>query len=599
MKYLLEVAHGVYILDHRLCPEVSAMLAAMASRMPKGGIKARYEQIVDAVQETLWDETLAESTEGSERPVPSWEEAKAEADTKFLQWHSQKAEDRLCEYPLPLIVRNPEFDPDTFIRDKGTDAKGNKPGFFDQFVLMYGHGSILELTGQPAVYTEDISWYTAYQLFDSPLCSGQEFSTRAVRHKDWPMARECFDVAHDPDYDNPVPDGTYTQEGTGWEARVSEDGLRVSQPNLTLKTLHEGWFEVFEAELKAWAVEFKKDCPECGGQGIHHAIPGSATTCDACEGTGKKYPNFDKEPFRPALDRARWAIPGTIATGCCHTGYIRERARVIHDGMLLAQKGGNPAVIAVWDGIKKGYEEALPGMAGMGLREAVYHPVHAHLPGHHNIGYTKKTDEVRVYVQARPAEDLQTEIDCVKPYTRPAGERTYVDPYWNSVAQVAISIQCSLAVSRDWHRHRTMYPWIFSIVWGYEDWQDTIRDVVEAPTDKPPGIRIHHAYEPITDLGKAKTPELLRLSSAAYESFMAGGDQNRAMLCLPLGTCVQMSGSAGLRDALYMLELRKNAPGANFEYKAQATEALDLLAPQLDRLRDDTERDIPGFLGLG
>ena len=156
-KYLHETSPGIFYLDHRLTPEVRAMLAAMASRAPVGGIKARYQQLVDAVAHDLrrlWLDARTENT----APEESFD---------VLSWYAQ-AEDRLCVTPLHPKVQ----------------------GFFDQFVGMYGHSSIMELTGTPTVYTEGISWYTAWLLFDSPLCAGQEFSTRAVQHKDWPMARE-------------------------------------------------------------------------------------------------------------------------------------------------------------------------------------------------------------------------------------------------------------------------------------------------------------------------------------------------------------------------------------------------------------------------
>jgi len=39
-KYLHEPTHGTLILDHRLTPEVRAMLAAMVSRSPVAGLKA-------------------------------------------------------------------------------------------------------------------------------------------------------------------------------------------------------------------------------------------------------------------------------------------------------------------------------------------------------------------------------------------------------------------------------------------------------------------------------------------------------------------------------------------------------------------------------
>jgi hypothetical protein len=129
---------------------------------------------------------------------------------------------------------------------------------------------------------------------------------------------------------------------------------------------------------------------------------------------------------------------------------------------------------------------------------------------------------------------------------------------------VDITFRCSLAVSRDWHRHRTMYPWSLDIV-----------------RENGGEINLHRAYEPKSDLGKAKFTELMVKSTDAFDYFMGRGDQMRAMLCLPLGTEVMMTGQGGLRDVVYMLELRRDAHGANFEYQAQAADAMEQLTEQL------------------
>lgn len=114
MKYIHEDAPGVYHLDHKLTPEIKGMLCAMASRMPAGGIRARYREIVEAVAEGLREEDdgLAETM-----GLMAGDE---EAHERY--WF-RAAEDRLCEYPIPKRAKV----------------------FFDKFVLRYGHSSILEL----------------------------------------------------------------------------------------------------------------------------------------------------------------------------------------------------------------------------------------------------------------------------------------------------------------------------------------------------------------------------------------------------------------------------------------------------------------------
>jgi hypothetical protein len=398
-----------------------------------------------------------------------------------------------------------------------------------------------------AVYTEGISWYTAYLLFDSPLCSGQEFSTRAVRHKDWPMARECYVLSQ-----IEIPEGTLTNRTQG-EVPIPDAGIQVPGPvpHPLLQELHNEWFAVFEAEVEWWRAFF--------------------SVAENREAYGIK----DKEPFRPALDHARWAIPGTIATGCCHTGHLRERARILRDGLLLAQRSKAPAAVEVWENIRKGYAAALPGLAGMGLREAVYDES-SRIPAHLLVNEVPPADEVQVKLHMH-RESLPKNLA-----KRPVGERSYLDPMFNQIGAVDIAFQCSLAVSRDWHRHRTMYPWSLDIVRGkHADIARATEEGVDNDLFFDDGIRIHPAYEPKSDLAKERLAALLKQSTDAYDAFMGAGDQMRAMLCLPLGTLVQMSGQAGLRDAVYMLELRYSAIGANFEYQAQAGEALRQLAAAL------------------
>lgn len=380
-------------------------------------------------------------------------------------------------------------------------------------------------------------------------------------------------------------------------------------PHPELKALHESWLSVFEAEVEAWKVELRRPCQECHGDGKNpHRGGGEDGTdfrrhvdgraCIGCSGTGKKYP-FIKDPqaFRPALDRARWAIPSTIATGMCHTANPRVMGRVIQQGLdfsagqqrlhrtddecPLCQNGtldvkdgwascrgecGNTfdagaympttAPSKVWLDIKDAYEKALPGMAGMWSKEAVAGQA-AELPAHLKMGFTAPRAEVNLSVQvsADPSG-----------YAYQRKPRGYLDPCWNQLVQVHIEFQCSWAVARDWHRHRTAFPWHLNII---EDGDGT--------------FYLHKAYTPLSDF--QENAWLLSHSYEQFNEFREAGDMEKAMLCLPFGTLVSMRTTMGLRDAVYMLELRANAHGANHEYEAQAKEALRQLKKQLGDLR--------------
>jgi len=124
-----------------------------------------------------------------------------------------------------------------------------------------------------------------------------------------------------------------------------------------------------------------------------------------------------------------------------------------------------------------------------------------------------------------------------------------------------------------------MYPWSLDVV--RENIGPALRGDEASTAWVMKDLRIHSAYEPKSDLAKERLAALLRKTTQAYDTFREAGNQMQAMLCLPLGTEVQMQGQGGLRDVVYMLELRGHAHGANFEYKAQALEALDLLRGQL------------------
>jgi hypothetical protein len=527
-KYLHETAPGMYFLDHRLVPEVRGMLCAMASRAPVGGVVARYTQLVEAVAEGTWEESIQRSRERVTGDSPQavyirerWEESGRTFEDVFRTWAQlqenerkaprAQAEERLCDYPLHPKVQK----------------------FFNDFVGAYGHSSIMELTGEPAVYTENISWLTAWLLFDSPLCAGQEFSTRAVQHKDWPLARECFNVWRDPEYQYEGPPMHYDQGGVSLHLDPAEKGQTITVVNGDFRAIHDGWFEVFAAEV-AWWTEHLSDPANREALGI-----------------------ADKEPFRPALDRARWALPGTIATGCAHTSNLRERARALDVGARFAEGSGEPE--AVWNDIRETYRKALPGLADMGLREAVY-KAGTTLPRHLDRGmFLREVPEANdVEVVLYPAEGYED-------LPKRTGIKTYADATYNHVAQVEVAIQCSLAVARDWHRHRTMYPWHMELV------------VSNDITGRNPPLVIDRHYTPMSEIGKAKTPAMLAKSREVYDRFMAEGKPYLAALALPLGTRVQLTGQGGLRDVLYTMELRHHAHGANFEYKEQALYILDML----------------------
>jgi len=584
-KYLHRANSNCWYLDHRLTPEVRAMFCAMASRLPEGGIYARYNQVVQEIVAALWAETHAKVLESLGNP--SLAEALEDRDTLYHpggQDVDPESPNHISNDP-PITLR--EWATHTFSQFIGPaeDLLTVYPlhprvqAFFDEHVGKYGHSSILELTGSPSIYVENVSWFTNYLLFDQPLCAGQEFSTRAIRRKNWPMCSEAYESEKHKVVN--VQGSTLTVEPLGvttershydqiydYQAGGVEKGdiLVTHRSILELEDLHQRWLDVFEHEVPAWAAELRSDCVTCQGSG-NYVPPDSfehsheSGPCISCAGTGKKYPFItDPQAFRPALDRARFAIPGTVASGSSHTANLRVMARSIQVGKAISRD----EALKVWEHVENAYKQALPGLSGLGLRDAVHgeDPV---VPG--AVLTPRRALALSPYYIENEVElvvDTHGIDPLIRPYT-PPNERTYVDAWLDRAARVTFKVVCSLAVLRDWHRHRSFAPWAFS----------PVKEMGRS------SFVLHPRYTPLSDLGKAEVPKLLEDSWAVYRNFINKGDLPRAMLAIPFGAAVYASGQGGLSKALYMFRLRANARGANFEYEAQAKKALALLIAEL------------------
>lgn len=369
--------------------------------------------------------------------------------------------------------------------------------------------------------------------------------------------------------------------------------------------IHKLGLEIAWHETEAWKVELKLPCEICDGNGYHHGVFTGVDDgpvqpidnllameesgirgipwCSSCNRTGKKYPWMnDPQAFRPAFDRARWALPGTIETGVSHCADVRTMGRVLKVMEDLAVASGQQSALTILEEVKEAYRQAMPGMAGMWLREAVHDTQQdefgfeeqgqkwdhqAALPGHismldpkGNPLYTEDSRDVHLTVTyCRGEQDLEP-ANVRKRKSR----REYADPYFNHFAQVHSAIRCSLACTRDWHRHRTMMPWRLRVV----------RDRNKAPWQiemQPWGsLKVDHHYEPISKFGKENFDRYIAMCTELHDKYMAEGNQWMAMLCLPLGTRCLMDGQGGLTHDIYMNELRGYVAGANFEYQEQA-----------------------------
>jgi len=597
-RYLHRVGDHVSWLDHRIVPDLGSTLGAMMSRSPKGGIIARYKQIVVTVAKEHYESQLRPFKQWTldqrrEKGILTWKETVANA----TDFHSRlaidraldRAENSLKTYPLPKCIHNPTFNPKTYDRKTKLDENGEKPGFQDLNVALYGHGSIKELIGRPLIFIEHISWWFAFLTFDNPLVRGQEMSTRAIWRKNWKMAGDSFGM----------------DTAGGIHARIAQ--------------MHHLGLRIAAAEVAAWKAERLAPCEICNGSGWRDqntflsrgsANPDPDEQCEPCEGTGRKHPSFDPQSsFRFAFDHARWALPGTIETGVAHAADVRTMARVVQVMEDLAIASGHGPALQILEEVKEAYRQAIPGLGSMWKREAIHDDSYG--PGNMRTAAfdwsvntpsnaERQAEETRVRNEARArlpgnihfppwTPDSKSTIHPHTTYVRDShndvevtvhhlgtpqdleranvfertSRRQYADPYFNHHAVVDETIYSCIAIARDWHRHRPMMPWQIRIV------------------REEGSFKIDPHYEVMSDFGRDNVDRYMEMCVELHDHFMAEGNQWMAMLCLALGTRVQLKGSAGLQHVLYKNELRGYVAGANWIYKEQARKMLQKITESI------------------
>ncbi len=445
MHLLHESSPGFYWLDHRIVPEIRAMLAAMVSRQPSGGIRQRYLEVVSAIAK-------AEGLHFDPDPL---------SDPQA----NMAAEFRLTTYPLPARALD----------------------FMRKWVDDYGHASILEQPGGANVYVEGISRETAWRLFDSPLAIGQEMSTRAVVHS----GAICREV----------------------------EFMRARTQDLLITKVHQPWMEVYNQALDFWNDQFSR------------------------EDIRARFGVANKEPFSAALDRARVFLPNTIAVAASFASHARDRARVLNTVQADEERGFvDRSFSGHWEAHRNLYRNALPGFAKTFGNKTV--PV----PAYFADRWMLMSGGVPLQPPHRAPhfEIAENGVGYTydMPYKLDPGEMGYVDPHFKRIA-VTWWDEGSLAALTDFHRHRPGFPWRFSVQSG------SVPDEYKNPL--PVRLRLR-----IDEIEKGYSYEF-----GSVPRFYS----------LPLGATVRWTVSMTLPDMVYMLRLRAESHGANFEYKRIAKTA--------------------------
>lgn len=277
--------------------------------------------------------------------------------------------------------------------------------------------------------------------------------------------------------------------------------------------LHDDWMEVYESEIRRLSVEAPSTLNEF-------------------------------ESRRWILDRARWALPGTAATGVSTVTHLRAVLR--HVGYLSANK--EVFVRELADTLKNLSAIASPIVTKYAYRDRTSDLICRRRAFTAIIG---SRCENRVWADGtvKASMGVTRSIERLHSDTN----RDYLDhSSCISIPPVHISFRTSIAAARDWHRHRPVMPWCISVCVNnvgdplFADW---------AHTSSAPASLIRKTFDNWNEVRETLGPW-----TAAH--------------CLPFGVLVYLSCRGFLPDVLYMLELRAESKGANFEYRDTA---LDLL----------------------
>ena len=258
------------------------------------------------------------------------------------------------------------------------------------------------------------------------------------------------------------------------------------------------------------------------------------------------------------FDNIRWAMPGSTKVGV--TYMMNARAAMRH----MERLASIPFMEKCVENFKLGVRECSP---------FVFDALDKGKRSMYNRW--SKLDVVKVKENSLDFSN-SIKIECLRDLNsidiyknaktyRARGERDYLDPDFKVITPFKLTMICSVAAARDWHRHRPVMPWQIRMVTN-EDGSPFI-----APWYDISG------YE--SDVKR----DLKESFDNSKDLLNSNGDKFQALYSMPYGALVEIECNGSLPDILYMLELRHGAGGANFEYSMHAREGLKQLCDILGK----------------
>jgi hypothetical protein len=275
-------------------------------------------------------------------------------------------------------------------------------------------------------------------------------------------------------------------------------------------------------------------------------------------------------------DDARVYLPGTVPTGVVFTQDVRAIARQLDHIRALGGACGELADMgyAALGRVSPVMAESIGGKRRRPLQNWRYD-----VEAVRAADYARPESGVEVWAwddadgEARKARWLEL-AEQIEPRTRPS---TYLDPLWKLAPRFEVRIPCSVAVARDWHRHRPVMPWRLAVHTDQDTGHLLLAPWYAMEARLPEGL-LRDTTDAFLQLRASASAEALEAPAR-----LPHPAEIAALHALPFGALVTLTCVGTLPDLLYMLEMRATSEGASPEYRAQARAALGRMCALIPR----------------
>ena len=292
------------------------------------------------------------------------------------------------------------------------------------------------------------------------------------------------------------------------------------------------------------------DCINCDLEGYHKPMINIFKTLkEDISGKGFKF------------DRIRWALPGSIQSGCSHTSTARSFIRHMEQLKGLNDEGVTKVANRYLDLVIK---DCCPVII-----DGIYRQREPIDNMFINIVKMPHQRLIRNWVKLTIPSSFQDEELFSKLPSR-CRTKTMIDPSYNSLGLIKVEMTGTISVMRDLRRHRACYPMKLELCVSQETGQPEIGD-----QDR------QHRFREYEDRVRLILKNQYKNFNSSLAQSTHGKLPTSSLWHFPLGTSVKMTFFAPLDKLIYLMELRRDSAGVDESYKELAIKIHDQLIDTL------------------